>query len=122
MKMSNGLAPEKNVSFEIKTLLRVCTHQLKYDREMPLTRLQILLVIYQKGTEGALVRDITTSTGLNQSTVARALAHLGDKPLRGQRDALRWIESHPDHLEPRRVRVHLSARGQQVMSEVENLL
>ncbi len=104
-------------------LLRVSTHLLKYDREMTLTRLQVLLVVARKaGRDGVLVRDLTTATGLNQSTVARILSHLGQKPLRGHKHPLDWVTMVPDYEDPRRVRCQLTKKGQTVMAEIEQLL
>jgi DNA-binding MarR family transcriptional regulator len=90
---------------------------------MTLTRLQVLLIVARKGArEGVLVRDIVTSTGLNQSTVARILAHLGEKPLRGHKHPLDWIEMVPDHEDPRRVRCQLTKKGATVLAEIEQLM
>lgn len=117
-----SVEPLVTQAYKTKTLLRVATHLLKYDREMPLSRLQILLLVCHRGREGILVKELKTSTGLNQSTVARAISHLGDKPLRGQKDPLRWIEANPDVHEPRRVRITITDRGRQVIEEIENLI
>jgi DNA-binding MarR family transcriptional regulator len=104
-------------------LLRVSTHLLKYDREMTLTRLQVLLIVAQsKAGEGMLVRDIVTRTGLNQSTVARILSHLGQKPLRGHKHPLDWVTMVPDHEDPRRVRCQLTKKGMTVLAEIDQLI
>lgn len=101
-------------------LLRTATYLVKYDRDMPLTRMQVLLIVMLK--EGCLVRDITARTGLNQSTVARSLGFLGDKPVRGQKEGLGWVEMRPDHEDPRRVRCYLTPKGKQVTMEIETLV
>lgn len=101
------------------TLLRVATRLLKSDKDMPLTRVQVLLIISLR--DGCLVKDITSRTGLAQSTVARTLAFLGTKPVRGVRDGLNWVETRPDHEDPRRVRCYLTPAGKRVMLEIEDL-
>lgn len=107
---------------QLRGLLRVATHMKKYDSEMTMSRVQVLLLIAGANEDGALVRDLTKRTGLNQSTVARILSHLGEKPLRGHKEALNWITTTPDHEDPRRVRCVLTPRGQTVVAEIETLL
>lgn len=107
------------MSFQ-RSLMRVITHLVRFDKDMPLTRAQVLLVVAM--SDGCLVRDITQRTGLNQSTVARSLAFLGDKPVRGNKEGLHWVKMVPDHDDPRRVRCHLSDKGKQVMAELEDMI
>lgn len=102
--------------------MRVASHLKKYDTEMNMTRLQVLLVVSRKTTDGVLVKDIVTATGHNQSTIARTLAHMGQKPVRGQREALNWITSSPDYEDPRRVRLFLTPKGRTVINEIEELM
>jgi DNA-binding MarR family transcriptional regulator len=102
-------------------LMRVCTHLSKYDREMSIAKLQIFLQVAKKGKEGALVKDLMRVTGLNQSSVARTLAHLGEKTTRGQTTPLRWVDMRPDPEDPRRVRCHITSKGDTVLAELENL-
>jgi DNA-binding MarR family transcriptional regulator len=102
-------------------LLRIATHLTKYDREMSMSKLQIFLLVAQKGKEGALVRDLIKHTGLNQSSVARTLAHLGEKTTRGQTTPLNWVDMRPDAEDPRRVRCFVTSKGETVLAEIENL-
>ncbi len=110
----------------IRDLLRVTTHILKYDNEIPVTRLQVLLLIARnsrnKDGQGLLVRDIVKHTGLNQSTIARSLGLLGEKTVRGQKDPLRWVELIDDYEDPRRKRCLLTPKGEQVIREINELL
>lgn len=106
----------------LKTLLRVVTHLRRNDKEMPMSRLQVLLQIAQAGPDGALVRDLIKATGMNQSTVARTIAHLEDKQVRGNPAPLGLVRSFPDPDDPRRVRVVLTARGETLLSDVETLM
>lgn len=104
----------------LRQLNRVITHLSQHDKDMPLTRASVLLVVALN--RDCLVRDITTRTGLNQSTVARSLAFLGDKPTRGDKEGLRWVEMRPDHEDPRRVRCNLTAKGEKLMAELSDLM
>ncbi|MCG7628406.1 winged helix DNA-binding protein [Epibacterium sp. MM17-32] len=103
-------------------LMRVASHLKKYDLEMNMTRLQVLLHVSRKGSEGALVKEIVTATGHTQSTVARTLAHMGKKAVRGQAGSLDWIETRPDDDDPRRVRCILTPKGRTVIAELEDLM
>ena len=100
--------------------MRVFTHLVKLDKDMPLTRGQVLMIVAME--DGCLVRDIVQRTGLNQSSVARSLAFLGDKPVRGNKEGLRWVELRPDYSDPRRVTCHLTSKGKTLMSEITSLL
>lgn len=103
-----------------RNLNRVIVHLFQHDKEMPLTRASVLL--YVANNPDCLVRDITKRTGLNQSTVARSLAFLGDKPTRGEKDGLQWIAMTPDHEDPRRLRVNLTAKGERLMADINDLM
>jgi DNA-binding MarR family transcriptional regulator len=103
-------------------LLRVASHLKLYDAEMSMTRLQVLLCVYMAGREGALVKQIVKSTGHNQSTIARTLSNMGKKPLRGQKDGLEWVETHPDIEDPRRIRCYLTPQGKTVVAELDRLM
>lgn len=105
---------------DTRALLRVMTRLVQYDKDMPLTRAQVLLIIALK--DGCLVKEITDRTGLNQSTVARSIALLADKPVRGLKEGFKWVETRQDHEDPRRVRCHLTPKGKQLITEIEDLL
>ncbi|WP_176440853.1 winged helix DNA-binding protein [Oceanicola sp. 22II-s10i] len=82
-----------------------------------MSRLQILLHVASRSESGgALVRDLVKESGINQSSVARALSMLGA----AQMDGL--IEQVPDPEDPRRVRVHLTRRGESFLSGVSNVM
>lgn len=104
----------------MRKLNRVIMHLFNHDKDMPLTRASVLLIVASK--PDCLVKDITTRTGLNQSTVARSLAFLGEKPTRGEKVGLGWVEMRPDEEDPRRVRVNLTAKGQRLMAEIEDMM
>lgn len=103
-----------------RSFMRALTNLVGYDKDMPLTRVQVLLVIALN--DGCLVRDIVDRTGLNQSTIARTLALLGDKPVRGQKEGFRWVTQRADHEDPRRSRCYLTPTGKAVMAQVDDLL
>jgi len=102
--------------------MRVATHLKRYDTEMNMTRLQVLLTVAKKGRTGALVKDIVTATGHNQSTIARTLGNMAQQTVRGQKEPLNWITMEPDHEDSRRVRCVLTPRGQTVVAEIEELM
>lgn len=103
-------------------IVRFSTHLLKHDKEMTMQRLTILALIARDTTgKGVLVRDLVQRTGLNQSSVARNLALLGERTARGQTSPLRWVEMVPDYEDPRRVRCLLTPQGQKVIAEIEEL-
>lgn len=106
----------------IRGLMRMLTYMMTHDKEMPISRLQMLLIISTKGKEGCLVRDLVKATGMNQSTVARSLSHLSSKPLRGQKTPLHLISVLPDADDPRRVRAYLTEKGEQALAQIETML
>ena len=108
------------MSKQLKTMSSVITHLSTYDKEITMNRMAVFLFIARK--DGCLVRDITTAVGLNQSTVARLLGILGDKPVRGKRDGMQWVEMRPDDEDPRRVRCFLTPQGRTVVAQIENIL
>ena len=89
------------------------------DREMTITRLSVFIFIARHPE--CLVRDIVKATGLNQSTIARIVALLSDKPSRGNREGLFWVDATPDHDDPRRMRLSLTAKGRKVASDLSDL-
>lgn len=108
------------MSTHLRGLNRVITHLSQHDKEMPLTRASVLMVVALN--PNCLVRDITQRTGLNQSTVARSLAFLGDKPSRGAKEGLMWVEMRSDEEDPRRVRCNLTQKGRKLIAELEDMM
>lgn len=104
----------------MRSLQRVATHLSKHDDAMPLTRLQVFL--YVALNEGCLVVDIQKRVGIDKSSVTRNLALLSNKPVRGVKDGLRWVEVQPDHEDPRRVRCFLTSTGKQLVDELNDLM
>jgi len=102
--------------------MRVASHLKKYDPEMSMTRLQVLVTVARKGADGCLIKDVVTATGHNQSTISRTIAHMGDRVIRGQKNPLGWIDTRPDHEDPRRVRCVLTPQGRTVVAEIEALM
>lgn len=100
----------------------VANYLIAHDREMPLNRLVVLLLVSKAPKEGALVRDIVKQTGLNQSTIARTLALLGDKPIRGKASGLKWVKTSPDRDDPRRVRIFMTEQGKKVLTDCSAFL
>lgn len=107
-------------SKHLTTLGRVVSHLSAYDGEMNLHRVTVFLTVARK--DGCLVKDLVKVTGLNQSSVARLLAVLGEKPTRGATHPLRWVELRPDEEDPRRVRCWLTPKGQKVIEELSELM
>lgn len=105
---------------QTQTLLRLATFIATHDPEMPMTRLQIFLLIASR--RHCLVRDLTKLTGLNQSTVARSLASLGSKPSRSRQEGLNWITMTPDPEDPRRMIVGLSSKGSAILQQLNLML
>lgn len=100
--------------------MQASNYLLKLDPDMTLTRLNIFLQI-AKGTD-VLVRDLVKTTGLGQSTIARTVALLSDKPMRGKKEGLHWVAAHPDPDDPRRVMINLTKKGQAIVSDMEEIL
>jgi len=105
---------------EHRNLLRVLTHLAQHDKDMTITRAQVLLIVALK--PDCLVRDITRRTGLNQSTVARSLAFLGAKPTRGAKEGLQWVSMRPDIEDPRRLRAALTPKGEALIAQIDELM
>lgn len=103
-----------------RKLNRVLTHLSQHDKDMPLTRASVLLIVAL--IPDCVVRDIMKRTGLSQSTVARSLAFLGEKPMRGMTDGLGWVAMRPDPEDPRRVRCSLTAKGEKLIAEINDLM
>ena len=102
-----------------KTVSRLVSYLMQVDPDMPISRLRVFLYVAQRSD--ALVRDLVKTTGLNQSTVARTLAILGEKPQRGGAEGLGWVVMSPDPDDPRRVLINITSKGQKVLSEIEEL-
>jgi DNA-binding MarR family transcriptional regulator len=107
------------VALDAKTLSRLTAYLMQVDPDMPISRLRVFLFVAQRSD--TLVRDLTKVTGMNQSTVARTLAILGDKPQRGGLDGLGWIIMTPDPDDPRRVLINVTPKGKRVLAEIEEL-
>lgn len=101
-------------------LMRCAAYLLKQDPDMTLSRLNVFLNI-ARGKD-VLVRDLVKTTGLGQSTIARTVALLSDKPLRGKREGLQWVTATPDPDDPRRVLLNLTKKGRVILSDLENLM
>lgn len=101
------------------SLLRVLTHVTKHDREMTATKLQVFLLIWRE--DGITIKDIAERVGVTQSTISRVLSQLADKPARGAKTALNWVEAFPDKDDPRRFRMTLTPAGKRVVEEIRNL-
>jgi DNA-binding MarR family transcriptional regulator len=108
------------MSLDIKTLQRLSSHIFRLDPDMTISRLLVFVLISRKA-EGCLVRELTQATGLNQSTIARILALLSDKPQRGERTGLEWVRMDPDPSDPRRVIIYVTEKGKRVLAEIEAL-
>jgi DNA-binding MarR family transcriptional regulator len=101
---------------------RVVNHLNTLDPEHNMTRMQVFYMVAKANADGALVRDITKTLGINQSSVQRQLGALADNPTRQQKVALRWIEIVPDPDDVRRVRLHLTPKGEQVLAQINDIL
>lgn len=86
---------------------------------MTLSRLSLFLRL--AGRRDVLVRDLVKETGMNQSTIARSLALLADRPQRGRRDGLGLVAMTPDPDDPRRMFINLTPRGKKLLSELAEL-
>jgi len=100
-------------------LTRAAAHFLRVDPDMTVSRAQIFLLIGQKGE--CTVRDLCTSTGLSQPSVSRQIALLFDKPQRGLKAGLGLVALRPDPVEPRRMLISLSPKGQRLIAELQSL-
>lgn len=120
--MPISMRKPKPLPSNVASVLKLMTYLTGFDREMTVNRVLLFLHIARRGTEGVLVKDLMSATGLNQSTVSRGVAGLADKPQRGMKDPLRWVGVRPDHEDPRRVRMFLSERGEQIVNEIDAML
>lgn len=102
-----------------RTLSRFASYLMQFDPDMPISRLRVFLFIAQR--KDVLVRDLTAATGMKQSTVARTLAILADKPQRGNHVGLGWISMAPDPEDPRRLLLNLTSKGKKVVADIEEL-
>lgn len=105
-----------SLSKSLNTLLRVATHVRTEDKEMPMSRFQILLLVAKAGEDGALVRELIKASGINQSSVARSLKNLGAS----EKDGL--VKQSPDPEDPRRVRIFMTDRGNTFLSNIEGIM
>ncbi|WP_216595418.1 MarR family winged helix-turn-helix transcriptional regulator, partial [Aestuariivita boseongensis] len=97
-------------------------HLGSLDKDMTLTKLRVLLLVAHKGSSEVLVRELTEATGFQQSTIARVLGVLGDKPMRGLGKPLGLISARPDPEDPRRNFYSLSSRGRRVVSDIISMI
>ena len=107
--------PEK-----MQALLRVATRLTDLDKDMPLTRLQVLLIVAMR--PGCTVKEIVRRTGLNQSTVLRSLALLSDRPVRGQKSGFGWVVTQRDPRDSRRCLCYVTPTGEKMLAEIEDLI
>lgn len=105
---------------KMQSLLRVATRLTDLDKDMPLTRLQVLLIVAM--IPGCTVKEIVRRTGLNQSTVSRSLALLSDRPVRGQKDGFGWVVTRRDPRDSRRCLCYVTRSGEKMLTELENLV
>ncbi|MGH0000120.1 hypothetical protein ACQU0X_08570 [Pseudovibrio ascidiaceicola] len=103
----------------VRHLRRLMTLMKGYDSDMTATRLHIFALV--AGKENVLVRDVIRQTGLKQSTVARNLSMLADKPMRGDKVGLGWLTVSPDIDDPRRVVVNTTPKGMAVIAALNDL-
>lgn len=100
-------------------LLRATTYLMNHDRELPLSRLHVFLLIARKGD--ATVRDLVQATGMTQPAISRIVGLLGDNPQRGKKEGLGWVSVVPDPADPRRALLNVTPKGRQVIAEIESL-
>lgn len=105
---------------KVQALLRVATRLTDLDKDMPLTRLQVLLIVAMR--PGCTVKEIVRRTGLNQSTVSRSLALLSDRPVRGQKEGFGWIATKRDPRDSRRCLCFVTQAGEKMLAEIEDLI
>lgn len=108
------------MSLDLKTLQRLSLHLFRLDPDLTISRILVFILIARK-SDGCLVRELMEATGLNQSTIARIIALLSDKPQRGEKTGLEWVRMDPDPSDPRRVIVSVTAKGKRVLSDIEAL-
>lgn len=101
-------------------MTRLTAYLLDLDADMTVSRLNIFLLCI--GKENVLVRELCKKTGLGQSTVARTVALLSDKPLRGQKEGINWLRTDPDPEDPRRVVINVTPKGQKVADTILSML
>lgn len=105
------------------TLLRVMTLLTKHEGLTTLSSVQVFLLIARReGGEGMLVRDLVRATGKTQSAIARIVGALANSPQRGAREGLHWVEHRPDSEDPRKVRIFTTAKGQQVLADLDAIM
>ena len=109
------------LSKETRKLMNAVDELREVDREMPMSRLHVLLCVEEQNEEGALVRRIIAKTGMNQSTVARNLDALRGQSGRG-RQHKGLVEGVPDHEDPRMHRYFLTAEGKKVLRTLSRIL
>lgn len=107
---------------ELGGLMRAVSYLSSLDDEMSLTKLRVLLLIAQNRDEYTLARDLVRSTGLQQSTIARVLASLGEGPTRGKGKPLGLVSCKPDPEDPRRHFYKLSPKGWRVLSDLSAMV
>lgn len=105
-----------SLSTKLNALLRVAVFTRTEDKEMPLSRLQILLLVAKAGDEGALVRGLIKTSDINQSSVSRSLRNLGATESGG------LVVQKRDPEDPRRVRIYITDRGRAFLSNIESIM
>lgn len=113
------MQPDQMTNLTPKALSRLCGYLMKFDPDMPISRLRVFLYVAQR--KDTLVRDLVKVTGMNQATIARTLAILSDRPQRGAQSGLGWVDIRPDPNDPRRVILNLTPKGQNVVAEIAEL-
>ena len=105
-----------SITSGLNKLLRVCALLRKEDKEMPLSRLQILLLVAKAPEDGTTVRKVMAASGLNQASVARSFIALGAKEPGGH------ITEWKDPEDPRRMRYAITPRGTALLTDVATML
>lgn len=103
----------------VRSVTRLTSYLLNADPDMTVSKVHLFLLI-SRG-EDVLVRDLVRQTGMAQSTVARIVSALADKPLRGKKNGLGWVVAMPDPDDPRRVLINITSKGRKVIADIENL-
>lgn len=102
-----------------KALARATTYLMQFDREMPVSRLFIFLMVAQK--DGVALAELSRVSGISRPAVSRIVGLLGDNPQRGAKDGLGWVNTVPDPEDPRRGLVYITPKGRKVLADIENL-
>lgn len=109
------------MTFDLKTLTRIATYIFQVDSDFPISRLLVLLLIAKAGKRGILVRDLCAATGFAQSSISRTVSSLSDQPQRGKTEGLSFVKSTPDPIDPRRVVISITPKGEKFLLDLESL-